>query len=162
MEANFIVWLAIGSFFGLVTICISGKQSCFVKFPPDLNFNQTDIVLSENQPQRFGLRCLLIKILFLVLRTGLNFVLTGTFHLECSILELKKVLLLSKWNVWLSLCKNLFPSDGSYFIHSDVPYHFIHFCGEFYGRKLWLPERLIFYVLSGTHHFHSLQKLNNG
>lgn len=144
MEANFIVWLAIGSFFGLVTICISGKQSCFVKFPPDLNFNQTDIVLSENQPQGFGLRCLLIKILFLVLRTGLNFVLTGTFHLECSILELKKVLLLSKWNVWLSLCKNLFPSDGSYFIHSDVPYHFHSFLWRILWKKIVVARKTDF------------------
>ena len=54
MEANFIVWLAIGSFFGLVDICILGKQSWFVKFPPDFNFNQIDTVLSENRPQGFS------------------------------------------------------------------------------------------------------------
>lgn len=70
-----------------------------------------------------------------------------------------KVVPQSKWDVWLSLGKNLCPSHGSYFIQTDVSYHF-HYCGKFHGRKLWFSKRLIFYVPSRTQHFHCLRKLN--
>ena len=94
----------------MVNICILGKQSWFVKFPPDLNFHQIDTVLSENRPQGFGLRCLLLQILFFLLRTGFFFfVLSETQY---------------PWTnegavngIYDSvLRKKLFPSDGSYFI----------------------------------------------